>query len=247
VTDRPEFVHKRERRGLIGPFGGRQLLGGAVVIVVVAILLVVVTTPLGSVGGITPGNPQPTQYVIGPAVANGLRPGDVPPELTITGPDGQPTPLLDLDGRPVQLAELRGKAVWLNFWASWCPPCQFETPVLRDVAAAYADRGLEVIGVSVRETSADDVRAYVERYGLEYTVAADVTGAVYDAYRLNGIPTSFFIGPEGAIHSIVNGPLTESAARAQVESLLGSMPGASRSAAPSVGASSASGAPSPAN
>jgi cytochrome c biogenesis protein CcmG, thiol:disulfide interchange protein DsbE len=238
VTDRPEFVHRRERRGLIGPFGGRQLLGGALVIAVVAILLVVVTTPLGSVGGITPGNPQPTQYVIGPAVANGLRPGDVPPELTITGPDGQPTPLLDLDGKPVQLAALRGKAIWLNFWASWCPPCQFETPVLRDVADAYGDQGLEVIGVSVREASENDVRAYVAKYGLGYTVAADVTGAVYDAYRLNGIPTSFFIGPEGAIHSIVNGPLTESAARAQVESLLGSIP------APSLPASAPSPSPS---
>jgi cytochrome c biogenesis protein CcmG, thiol:disulfide interchange protein DsbE len=242
VTDRPGFEHRRERRGLIGPFGGRQLLGGLVVIVVVAVLLVVVTTPLGSGTGIQPGNPQPTQYVIGPAVANGLRPGDVPPELTITGPDGQPTPLLDLNGKPVKLAALRGKAVWLNFWASWCPPCQFETPVLRDVSDAYRDRGLEVVGVSVRETSADDVRAYVAKYGLGYAVAADVTGAVYDAYRLNGIPTSFFIGPAGAIHSIVNGPLTESAARAQVESLLGSVaapsgssgpPGSSPSPAPS--------------
>jgi thiol-disulfide isomerase/thioredoxin len=206
VTDRPEFVHRKERRGLIGPFGGRQLLGGAVVIALVAIGLVVITTPLGTLDGPGPGNPQPTQYVIGPAVANGLKPGEVPPELTITGPDGQPAPLVDLDGNPVQLAALRGKAIWLNFWASWCPPCQFETPVLRDVADAYRDRGLEVVGVSVRETSAEDVQDYVNKYQLGYTVAADVTGSVYDAYRLNGIPTSFFIGPEGAIHAIVNVP-----------------------------------------
>ncbi len=233
MTDRPEFVHRKERRGLIGPFGGRQLLGGAIVIVVVAIVLVVITTPLGTAGGLVPGNPQPTQYVIGPAVANGLKPGDVPPELTILGPDGQPTPLLDLDGKPVQLAALRGRAVWLNFWASWCPPCQFEVPVLRDVSEAYRDRGLEVVGVSVRETSVDDVRSYATRYQLGYTIAADVTGAVYDAYRLNGIPTSFFIGPEGAIHAIVNGPLTEAAARAQVEALIASIPPTAPVASPS--------------
>jgi thiol-disulfide isomerase/thioredoxin len=220
VSDRPEFVHRKERRGLIGPFGGRQLLGAALVVVLVAIGLVVVTTPLGTVNGPLPADPQPTQYVIGPAVANGLKVGQVPPELTVPGPDGQPTPLLDLDGNPVQLSALRGKAIWLNFWASWCPPCQFETPVIRDIADAYRDRGLEVVGVSVRESSADNVRAYAEKYQLGYTVAADVTGAVYDAYRLNGIPTSFFIGPEGAIHSIVNGPLTEESARALVESLL---------------------------
>jgi thiol-disulfide isomerase/thioredoxin len=101
----------------------------------------------------------------------------VPPELTVPGPDGQPTPLLDLDGKPVQLAALRGKAVWLNFWASWCPPCQFETPVLRDVSEAYADQGLAVVGVSVRESSEANVRAYAEKYQLGYTIAADVTGA----------------------------------------------------------------------
>ena len=134
----------------------------------------------------------------------------MPPELTVTGPDGQPTPLLDLDGKPVQLAALRGKAVWLNFWASWCPPCQFETPVLRDVADAYATSGLEVVGVSVRETSVDDVRAYADKYQLDYTIAADVTRRrLRRVPALNGIPTSFFIGPEGAIHAIVNGPLTE--------------------------------------
>jgi len=224
VTERPEFVHRRERRGLIGPFGGRQLLGGAIVVVLVAIVLVVVTTPLGNVGGPLPADPQPTQYVIGPAVANGLKPGEIPPELTVPGPDGKPTPLVDLDGKPVQLAALRGRAVWLNFWASWCPPCQFETPTVRDVAEEYRDRGLTVVGVSVRESSEANVRAYAEKYQLGYTIAADVTGAVYDAYRLNGIPTSFFIGPEGAIHTIVNGPLTEDAARAQVEALLASIP-----------------------
>jgi thiol-disulfide isomerase/thioredoxin len=224
VTERPEFVHRRERRGLIGPFGGRQLLGGAIVVVLVAIVLVVVTTPLGNVGGPLPADPQPTQYVIGPAVANGLKPGEIPPELTVPGPDGKPTPLVDLDGKPVQLAALRGRAVWLNFWASWCPPCQFETPTVRDVAEAYRNRGLTVVGVSVRESSEANVRAYAEKYQLGYTIGADVTGAVYDAYRLNGIPTSFFIGPEGAIHTIVNGPLTEDAARAQVEALLASIP-----------------------
>ncbi len=106
------------------------------------------------------------------------------------------------------------------------------SPVLRDVADAYRDRGLEVVGVSVRETSVDDVRSYATHYQLDYTIAADVTGAVYDAYRLNGIPTSFFIGPEGAIHAIVNGPLTEAAARAQVEALLASVPSGSPGAPP---------------
>jgi thiol-disulfide isomerase/thioredoxin len=230
VTDRPEFTHRRQRRGLIGPFGGRQLLVGALAILVSAVVLVVITTPLGNAGGLGPGNPQATQFVLGPAPANGLQPGQLPPELTIAAADGSPAPLLDLDGKPVQLADLRGKVVWLNFWASWCPPCQSETPILRDLADRYRDRGLVVVGISVQESSGDNVRAYAQKYQLGYTIAADVTGAVYAAYRLNGIPSSFFIGPEGAIRSIVRAPMNETQAIAQIEAVL---PGGGSGAPPS--------------
>ncbi len=220
MTERPGFVHRPERHGLIGPFGGRQLLGGAIAIVVAAVVLVIATTPLGSLNPVGPGDPQATQFVIGPKPENGLRPGQVPPELTVVAADGSAAPLLDLDGRPVQLAALRGKVVWLNFWASWCPPCQSETPILRDLADRYRDRGLAVVGISVQESSPDNVRAYAAKYQLRYTIAVDVTGAVYRAYRLNGIPTSFFIGPEGAIREIVPAPLTEAGAVARIEALL---------------------------
>jgi peroxiredoxin len=236
VAERPTVTHRRERRGLIGPFGGRQLLGGALVVVVVAIVLVLVTTPLGSLTPIGPGDPQATQFVLGPAPANGLRAGELPPELTITGPDGQPAALMDLDGQPVHLADLRGKAIWLNFWASWCPPCQAETPVLRDLAARYRDRGLAVVGISVQEASPENVAAYAARYQLDYTIAADSTGEIFRTYRLYGLPTQFFIGPEGAIRAVVPAPLTERAATARIESILpqpSSAPSPSASAAPS--------------
>ena len=220
MADRPEFVHRRERRGLIGPFGGRQLLVAFVVIVLAAIGLVVVSTPLGPGSGISLNDPEPTQYVITPGVTNGLKVGDVPPELTLIGADGSQSPLTSLDGQPIQLADLRGKAVWINFFASWCPPCQSETPILRDIADRYRNQGLEVIGVSVQESSPDNVRAYAQKYLLDYTIGADSRGSIYNAYRLRGIPTSFFIGPEGAIHSIVNGPLSEAGADRQVQALL---------------------------
>lgn len=221
MTERPEFTHRRERRGLIGPFGGRQLLAGAMVVLVVAVVLVIVTTPLGTTGAIGPGDPQATQFVLGPAPTNGLRPGDIPPELTITGPDGQPAGLTDLDGARVQLADFRGRTVWLNFWATWCPPCQSETPVLRDMAERYRDRGLVVLGIAVQESSPENVAAYAAKYRLGYTIAPDSTGEIFRTYRLYGLPTQFFIGPEGAIRAIVPAPLTEQAAIARIESLLG--------------------------
>ena len=197
-SERPGFVHRRERRGLIGPFTGRQLLSAAVVIAVTAVALVVVTTPLGGAGGPLPADPQPD-----PVRDRAGRRERPEARRRAAGADGARRRTASRLRSSISTASrsssphLRGKAVWLNFWASWCPPCQFETPVLRDVSDAYADQGLEVIGVSVRESSEDNVRAYAEKYQLDYTIAADVTGAVYDLYRLNGIPTSFFIGPEG--------------------------------------------------
>ncbi|HUQ79443.1 MAG TPA: redoxin domain-containing protein [Patescibacteria group bacterium] len=220
MTDRFGSSQRRDRRGLIGPFGGRQLLAGAVVIAVSAVILVLVTTPLGSTAPIGPGDPQATQFVLGPAPTNGLRAGDLPPELTTPGPDGLPTPLLDLDGRPIRLADLRGKAVWINFWATWCPPCQSETPILRDLAERYRDRGLVIVAIAVQEADRANVASYAARYQLGYTIAGDWTGDIFRTYRLYGLPTQFFVGPEGAIRAVVPAPLTEAAAVSRIEAIL---------------------------
>lgn len=216
---RPGFSHRPPRHGLIGPFGARQLLAGLAVIVVAAVVLVAVTTPLGGPGSSAPPNPQATPYLIG-AATEGLRAGDRAPELSTTGVDGSTFTLTDLDGRPLRLADLRGKGVWINFWASWCPPCQAETPVLRDTYRAYRDRGLVIIGISVQESSAADVRAYVTQYGLDYPVAADLAGDIFHLYRVYALPTQFFIGPDGVIRSVVQGPLDMAGAARQVAAIL---------------------------
>lgn len=207
------------RRGVIGPFTGRQLATVVGVVVIAAAVLLVATRPLvGPAASAPPADPRATQYVIGSA-GEGLRVGDRAPELEIVGADGAPEPLLDLDGNPVRLADLRGRPVWLSFWASWCPPCQAETPTIRDTAAAYAPQGLEVIGVSVQEATEDDVRAYVEKYGLGYTVAADLAGDVFRRYRVYGLPTHYFLDGEGIIRSIVQGPVTPESAASNLAGL----------------------------
>ncbi|MCU0478858.1 MAG: TlpA family protein disulfide reductase [Chloroflexi bacterium] len=201
------------RRGVIGPFTGRQLATAVVVVLAAVLVLAIATRPLATPGeSPAPVDPRATQYVIGSA-GEGLRVGDRAPELEIVGPDGAPAPLLDLDGNPVRLADLRGRPTWINFWASWCPPCQAETPTIRDVAEAYAPQGLQVVGISVQEATEDDVRAYAEKYDLGYTVAADLTGDVFRTYRVFGLPTQYFLDENGIIRSIVQGPVTpESAA-----------------------------------
>ena len=220
------------RRGVVGPFTARQLAGVLVVVLVATAVLVVATQPLVTPGASpAPEDPRPTQYVIGSA-GEGLRVGDRAPELEIVGPDGAPAPLLDLDGNPVRLADLRGRPVWINFWASWCPPCQAETPTIRDLAEAYEPQGLAVVGISVQEATEDDVRAYAETYGLGYIVAADLTGDVYRLYRVFGLPTQYFIDEAGIIRSIVQGPVTPATAASNLDLLGLEAPAASPDADP---------------
>ena len=220
TSPRPEFRHRRERHGLIGPFSGRQLLAAFFAVIVTVIGLVAITTPLGntSTAGI-PIAPLPTQFLIGPETTEGLQPGDLAPELAVALDDGTTYELTDLDGVPIRLADLRGKAVWLNFWASWCPPCQQETPILRELAERYRDKGLVVVAVAVQETTIDDVRAYAARYELKHTIGFDASGHIFRRYRVFGLPTQFFIGPDGVIRS-VGKVLDEAGAIARISAIL---------------------------
>jgi thiol-disulfide isomerase/thioredoxin len=210
-------VARRPRRRGVGPFSVRQLALVAGSVVVAVLVLVGVTTPLGPNRNGLP-DPQATQVIIRSPVP-GLSVGSLAPELGGTLPDGTTWQLTDIDGKAIRLADLRGKGVWLNFWASWCPPCQQETPTLREVAASYRDRGVVLIAVDVQET-ADVARSYTRQYGLGYTIGADLAARAFGAYRVYALPTQFFIGPDGVIRSIVQGPLRRDAAIAHVEQIL---------------------------
>ncbi len=142
------------------------------------------------------------------------------PSFDVALADGTRYQLTDLAGNAVRLEDLRGKAVWVNFFASWCPPCQGETPVLRDLADEYRDRGLEVVAVSVQETAVEDVRAYAERYDLDYTIGFDGSGHVFRTYRVYALPTQFFLDTNGVIRFVVQGPLETEGATQRIEALL---------------------------
>jgi peroxiredoxin len=238
VTDRPDFTHKKERHGLIGPFSGRQLAAVFVIVVVAMVALVAATTPLGQVGtGPSIVDPRATAYIIDKAPAVGLKPGDQAPEFSLALDDGSTYQLTDLAGKPIRLSDLRGKAVWINFFATWCPPCQSETPVMRQISETYRDRGLEVIAVSVQETSAADVQSYADRYQLTYTIGFDGSGRIFHQYRVYALPTQFFVDPNGVISAVAQGPMTVESATAYVERILpaaGAGTGAGGSASPSV-------------
>jgi thiol-disulfide isomerase/thioredoxin len=222
----PEPSAPPARRGGIGPFSRRQLLLMLGVVAAAALVLFLVTRPIAPASGtgdIPTALPGATPFLIGEA-RTGPQPGDLAPELAWTNPDGTPGQLLDLDGNPVRLEELRGKLVWLNFWATWCPPCQAETPVLREMDERYRDQGLAIVGVAVQETTVDNVREYADRYGIGYPIAFDASADIFDLYRVYALPTQFLIGPDGVVRKVMNGPMSESGARAMLDSLLPATP-----------------------
>jgi peroxiredoxin len=210
------------RRKVVGPFSLRQVAIAMLAVMATAVGLTLATVPIDTIVPRLPV-PEPSAFLIGDPVP-GLRIGDLAPELAVDRPEGR-VELKDLDGNVIRLADLRGKVVWVNFWASWCPPCQFETPIVRAMDERYRERGLEIVAVQVQQT-VEAGRAYAERYDLEYTIGADVTGSIFHAYKVFALPTQFFIDPEGRVRTIVNGPLTEARASELIESLL--PPGSSR-------------------
>jgi thiol-disulfide isomerase/thioredoxin len=205
-------------RPLVGPFSLLQVVAVVAAVALTALVLMFINTPLAPAP--TPGLPTPgSGFVPVGEPVEGLRVGDLAPELNGVV-NGETVQLSDLNGNPIRLADLRGRPVWINFWATWCPPCQEETPVLRDLYAEHADEGLALIAVSVQETTVDDVRDYVNRYSLGYTVGFDATSAVFHTYKAFGLPTQFFLDRNGVVRQVVLGPVTRDQAEAILAPLL---------------------------
>ena len=207
----------RWEKRIIGPFTLRHIVVLLVVLLVATGALALLSTPISAPEPL-PESPGSGFYQTGERTT-GLAVGQVAPELE-GDVDGEISPLLDLDGRVVSLEQLRGSPVWLSFFATWCPPCQEETPVLRDTYEAYRDDDLELVAISVQETTADDVAAYAERYSLPYTIGFDATGAVFETYQGYGLPTHVFIDADGVIRHLRYGPVDRETAAELVEPLL---------------------------
>lgn len=218
-TSAPASPEDRWRRPLIGPFTVAQVLAVIASVLVTGAFITLLTAPLGPAPSPRPQQPGATGVPVGPPI-EGLRIGDLAPEFTGTTPGGETVTLMDLDGNPIRLADLRGRPVWVNFWATWCPPCQEETPVLRDVYEKYADDGLALVAISVQETTAADVRSYVDRYGLGYTVGFDATSAIFHTYKAFVLPTQLFIDRGGVIRHVQLGPVTQATAESIISGLL---------------------------
>ena len=102
------------------------------------------------------------------------------------------------EGTKISLEDLKGKPVVINFWASWCPPCREEAPLLERTWRAYKDRGVIFIGIDLQD-KLEHALAYIREFNVTYPNGPDPTGEISINYGVSGLPVTFFVSKTGMI------------------------------------------------
>lgn len=135
-----------------------------------------------------------------------------------------------LDGKPWTLSQHRGHVVLLNFWATWCPPCQSETPSLIKIANEDQRRGLDVAGIAMDQKSQDslkNIQSFVAGYGVPYPILLPTTFSSV-TNRIQSYPTTYLIDRQGKIANAFTGALDEATLKPELERLLKEPPSATK-------------------
>jgi peroxiredoxin len=106
--------------------------------------------------------------------------------------------------KPLDLPSYRGKVVYMDFWASWCPPCRTSFPLLNALHNELQGRGFEVIAVNVDENR-EDLMHFIEQVPVDFTIAADPDGECPQAYDVVAMPSSYLIDKQGIIRYVHHG------------------------------------------
>ena len=124
--------------------------------------------------------------------------------------------LTDQYGETHRLEDYKGKTIFLNFWATWCPPCKAEMPDIQEIYETYDTEGedaLVVLGVATpsmgQEGTEEEIRTFLEENGYTYPVLMDTEGELFAAYGIYSYPTTFMIDREGNVFGYVSGMLTK--------------------------------------
>jgi len=122
---------------------------------------------------------------------------EISPEVGYRAPDFA---LPGLDGQRVRLSDFRGKkAIFLNFWATWCPPCRLEMPTMEKAYQEYKSRGLEVLAVSIDAGQKSVVKNFLQEFKLTFPALLDSDMEVLRLYRIFSLPATFLIDKQGII------------------------------------------------
>ena len=126
--------------------------------------------------------------------------------------------LVDLNGEKHRLSEYKGQGVVLNFWGTWCGPCEREFPAMENQYAKYKDLGVEIIAINLKE-SEYQVSEYVRKMGMSFPVAIDKTRSVFDAYNVGQLPYTIFIDKNGVVKDFSKGEMSEKVIAAKMASI----------------------------
>jgi cytochrome c biogenesis protein CcmG/thiol:disulfide interchange protein DsbE len=143
------------------------------------------------------------------------RSGDAP----VTNPEPADFSLKLLDGRTVRLSQFAGRPVLVDFWASWCPPCREEAPMLARVEREYAAHGVVFLGIALWDAEGDAER-FVDETGAAYATGVDAKGAIGIDFGVTGIPEKYFIDRQGRVVRKFLGPVPEDKLREALDGLL---------------------------
>ncbi len=123
------------------------------------------------------------------------------------------------DGGRIRLSDLHGKVVVVNFWASWCKPCQDEAPDLERVWERYKDKGVLLLGVNWSDTESK-ARQYLRRFHVTYPNGPDLGRRIGQEYHIQGVPETFIVDKQGNIKYVFIRPLSEDELVSYIEILL---------------------------
>ena len=133
------------------------------------------------------------------------------------------------DGKTLSLSDLHGKPVVLNFWVSWCQPCREEAPVLQSAWEQYRTQGLTIVGVDYVDTESEALK-FLAAFKVTYPNGPDLRSSISQAYRITGVPETYFITRDGKLLSGVDatgrpyanwiGPIPQQALEERIEKLL---------------------------
>jgi len=136
--------------------------------------------------------------------------GSKVPDLTLT----------TFEGDQILLSDLEGQVVVLNFWASWCKPCEQEANELEQAHRLYQDQGVVFLGVDYVDTEPEAL-AYLEKFNISYPNGPDLGTRISQAFRIRGVPETYLIGRDGRLAAVKIGPYTSfEELQMQVESVL---------------------------
>jgi len=122
-----------------------------------------------------------------------------PASLDRNNPDAPDFTLKDLKGNDISLSAYKGKVIFLNFWATWCPPCRREIPGFVEAYSEYKDKGMVIIGISLDRKSSGSILEFAQEYRINYPVVMGTAKIVRDYQPGDFIPATIIIDKNGKI------------------------------------------------